>query len=167
MMEHCQKHCLKQRKMIETWGQRKLLFFFNLFFHWKILASHVVLVSTVQWRGSAICIHIPPPSWESLPTPASYPPRSSQSWVPCAILLFLLLFFNNPFWTNLPHLSVSESKLSLNLFFHIPMPSTVIYSPGLGRRSGWPHLSACWIWSRISQTLFHSPVFSQSLVQHV
>ena len=52
-------------------------------------------------------------------------------------------------------------------FFTYPMPSTVIYSPGLGRRSGWPHLSACWIWSRISQTLFHSPVFSQSLVQHV
>ena len=51
----------------------------------------VVLVSPVQQSESAICIHILPPSWASLPPPLIPPhhSRSSQSsklsWAPCAI----------------------------------------------------------------------------------
>ena len=48
---------------------------FILFF-WRI---NVVLVSAVQGSKSAVCIHISPPSWTSLPPcPPSYPSRSLQ-----------------------------------------------------------------------------------------
>ena len=40
---------------------------------------NTVLVSAVQQRESAICIHISPPSWNSIPPPPSHSSRVSQS----------------------------------------------------------------------------------------
>ena len=60
-----------------------LFFFIGIY-----LLYNIILVSAVQQSESAICIHICPPSWISLPTPIpSHPSRSSQS----TMLSFLCL----------------------------------------------------------------------------
>ena len=42
------------------------------------LFYNVVLVTAEQWSKSTVCMHIPPPSWTSLPIPPSHPSRSPQ-----------------------------------------------------------------------------------------
>ena len=47
----------------------------------------LLIVSAVQQCGSAISIHVSPPSCASFPTPDAHASQSSQktpSWVPCA-----------------------------------------------------------------------------------
>ena len=61
------------------------------------LPYNVVLVSAIQWSESAACIHIPPPSWTSLPpnphaTPLGH--HRAPSWAPCALENFLSVFLN-------------------------------------------------------------------------
>ena len=51
------------------------------------LLYNVLLISAVQQCESAICIHISPPSWTSLPPLHPTPPghHRTLSWAPCAI----------------------------------------------------------------------------------
>ena len=64
---------LKQVSVIMT-------FTYKYFFYWIQLLYNGVLVSSVQPSISAICIHMSPPSWTSLPpTCPSYFSRSSQN----------------------------------------------------------------------------------------
>ena len=46
-------------------------FIFTLIFHWRVLLYHVVLISAIQQRESALSAHTSPPSWSSLPFPTS------------------------------------------------------------------------------------------------
>ena len=63
------------------------LFIFIYFFIGVKSLHSVVLVSAVQWSESAICIHVSPPCWTSLPPPL--PPdvgrHRAPSWAPCAV----------------------------------------------------------------------------------
>ena len=65
-------------------------FSFLFFFFWNVVTLQVLLVCTVQWSESDICVHIPLPSWTTFPPPPfPHPTPLSQhrawAWAPCAI----------------------------------------------------------------------------------
>ena len=61
-----------------------LFIFKNFIIGWQLFYS-VVWVSAVQWSESAICMHISPPSWDSLPP--SYSISISHQKVPAELLV--------------------------------------------------------------------------------
>ena len=65
--------------------------FFKFIFNWRIMLYDVMMVSAQQCV-SAVCIHIHPPSWVSLPSSPSHPlgHQRTQSWASCTIQHFPL-----------------------------------------------------------------------------
>ena len=99
---------------------------------------NVVLVGAVKRNESAVCIHMFPPSWTSLPTP-SHPSRSSQSTE-----LGLLVYqapISSSFSSLIHPLPPSPSPFSSSFFFRVILGSNGSTSSLLQREALRPCLN--------------------------